>query len=308
MENTCNTSEPSASEIEQAISVLERTSFREIQRLGWHFQRNDFYSPLNDCEFLAANPDLLGSSELLEIDMRIAHQEKVVAEVGRYVEELRDVPFVSDNPTTYCWQNNFWNNADALVQYGLIRSRKPRRVIEIGCGWSSLLLARALEANARESDTSMAEVTQIEPYPRKDVLAALPRHWNLLPVILQRASLEFFESLRAGDVLFYDGSHCSKVASDVNWFFFRILPRLAPGVLIHLHDILLPEDYPDEWIFKRGQTWNEQYLLQAFLMNNQRYQIEIANRYMFLNRLALLERHYAGVQPPWGASLWMTKV
>jgi len=302
-----NPSEPDISEIKRALAVLEKAPFRLIQRLGWHFQQNNFYSPLNDCDFLEANQDLWGLSELRDIDLRVPHQEKVVAEVGRYVEELRDVPVTSDQPTVYCWQNPFWNNADALVQYGLLRSRKPRRVIEVGCGWSSLLLARALAANARETQTPPADVTQIEPYPRKDVLAALPAHWRLHPVMLQRAPLALFETLVAGDVMFFDGSHCAKVASDVNWFFFQVLPRLASGVIIHIHDILLPEEYPRDWIFNRGQTWNEQYLLQAFLMHNDRYRIEIANRYMWVHRRALLEKHYAGVQPPWGSSLWMTK-
>ena len=86
------------------------------------------------------------------------------------------------------------------------------------------------------------------------------------------------------------------------------MPCLAPGVLIHVHDIFFPEEYPADWVLNRGQTWNEQYVLQAFLMNNEKYRIEIANRYMWVNRRALLEKHYAGVQPAWGSSLWMTKV
>ena len=89
---------------------------------------------------------------------------------------------------------------------------------------------------------------------------------------------------------------------------FEILPRVRPGVLIHLHDIFLPFDYPSEWIFKDGRTWNEQYVLRAFLMNNPRYQIEIANRYLWKHHRANVERLYAGVQSALGCSLWMSKV
>jgi predicted O-methyltransferase YrrM len=210
---------------------------------------------------------------------------------------------VSDDVNSFYWRNDFWGNADALVQYGLCRSRRPRRVIEVGCGWSSLLLARALEKNK-----APYEVVQIEPYPRRTLLEALPDHWELHETILQKAPLELFDRLEQGDVLFYDGSHCSKVASDVNWFFFRILPRLKPGVLIHLHDISLPYEYPVPWIFERGQTWNEQYVFQAFMMHNSAYKILIANKYLWHHCGQLLDGFYKGVQPSYGASVWMEKV
>ena len=144
------------------------------------------------------------------------------------------------------------------MQYGLVRSRRPARIVEIGCGWSSLLLARALARNDAEG-APRTRVTQIEPHPRAELMAALPNHWTRHTTILQRAPLDIFDALGPGDILFYDGSHVAKTASDVNWFFFRVLPRLAPGVLIHLHDIFLPREYPKDWLLKDGRTWNEQY-------------------------------------------------
>lgn len=307
MSTSSQSPSPSPEQVHAALEVLRHVPFRELQKLGWHFQRNDFYSPLNDCTYLEQNTDLWTPREPRDIDMRYPHQEQVVREVGKYVGELRDIPQTSSSPTIFCWQNPFWNAADAMVQYGLMRARKPKRVVEIGCGWSSLLLARALTRNADETGMTPALVTQVEPYPRTDVLAALPKHWTLHAVPLQRAPFDVFESLSAGDTLFYDGSHCSKTASDVNWFFFEVLPRVKPGVLIHIHDIFFPEDYPKDWIFDRGQTWNEQYVLQAFLMNNPRYEVEIANRAMWVHRRPLLEEQYQGVQPAWGCSFWMTK-
>jgi predicted O-methyltransferase YrrM len=216
---------------------------------------------------------------------------------------LADVPCdPTGDPGVYCWKNDFWNNADALVQYGLVRSRQPRRVIEIGCGWSSLLLAKALGRNEVP-----CKVVQIEPHPNAEIFRRLPSHWVHHQCILQRAPMEIFERLDAGDILFYDGSHCAKVASDVTWFFFRILPRLKSGVLIHIHDIFLPYDYPEQWIFERGQTWNEQYVLQAFLMHNSAYKIVIANRYLFSHHGRELDDLYRGVQPSYGVSFWMQK-
>lgn len=285
------------------METLRATGFRQLQRLGFHFQPNDFYSPLNDCDFLDANRDLWAEPvEPPEIDWNLEGQLAVAREVAAFVEELADVPRRASQPGVYCWENDFWNNADALVQYGLVRSRRPRRYVEIGCGWSSLLLARALARNPEP-----CQVTQVDPYPNEVIFAALPKDWELHRGIVQRVPLALFDALGPGDVLFYDGSHCAKVASDVNWFFFRILPRLRPGVLIHLHDIFLPSEYPEPWIFQRGQTWNEQYLLQAFLMYNPRFRVVIANRYLWQHRRDELDQLYRGVQPSHGCSFWMER-
>jgi hypothetical protein len=94
----------------------------------------------------------------------------------------------------------------------------------------------------------------------------------------------------------------------VNHFFFEILPRLKSGVIIHLHDILLPNSYPEAYIFKRGQTWNEQYVLQAFLMNNFAYRVLIANQYLFVRCESEIAALYKGVQPHYGSSFWLEKL
>lgn len=293
--------------LQQALDTLRTADRRAVQRAGYHFQPNDYYSPLNDVAFLDANRDLWeGVQPCPDLDFNGDRQLAVAREIAPFLPELRSIPETTENPVEYAWRNNFWNNADALVQYGLVRARRPKRYIEVGCGWSSLLLMKALERNAAE-DGGRTEVTTIEPYPRADLFATFPRHWVNHPVMLQRAPLEVFDALGAGDILFYDGSHAAKAASDVNWFFFRVLPRLKAGVLIHLHDIFLPFDYPEHWLFERTQSWNEQYLLQAFLMNNPRYSIEIANRWLWAHHRPTVEVLYQGIQPSIGCSFWMVK-
>ncbi|HTS17255.1 MAG TPA: class I SAM-dependent methyltransferase [Verrucomicrobiae bacterium] len=299
---------PSNDELKGALGILKRADYKAIQKLGHHLQPNDYYSPVNDCSFLDASRDLWTTLKDPEcIDWRLDHQLEVAREVAGFVEELRNVPEESSDPATYYWQNPMWNNADALVQYGLVRSRKPQRYIEIGCGWSSLLLKKALLRNEREGATR-AEVTLIEPYPRAEILSTLPSHWRQIPSMLQRAPLTVFDDLRTGDMLFFDGSHCAKVGSDVCWFFFRVLPRLHSGVLIHIHDIFYPDEYPEEWLFNRNQSFNEQYVLQAFLMHNHDYEVEIANRYVWIKRATDLDGLYKGVQPSYGCSFWMRKL
>jgi predicted O-methyltransferase YrrM len=295
--------------LEDALELLQHTDPRELEARGFRLEPCDYYSPINSLVFLEQNEDLWATALApRDIDWRLDHQMEVAQEVARHVLELADVPKTSPDPGEYCWNNNFWNNADALVQYGLLRSRKPRRIVEIGCGYSSLMMAKALLRNEQESPGHQPEVTMMEPNPRREIMSALPHNWTLIETILQRAPLAIFEALDRGDLVFYDGSHCSRVASDVNWFFFEVLPRLKPGILIHVHDIFFPRTYPREWLLDRRQSWNEQYVLQAFLMHNQAYQIEIVNAFLAHFRPNELKELYQGIQPFWGASFWMRKV
>ena len=296
--------------VEQAIEVLRRTSPIEVQRHGYHFQVRDFYSGLNDVLFLEENLDLWHSRPLpAGVEWDLEAQLEVLERIAPYCRELHDVPEdMPPGPPRYHWINDFWNGADAIVQYGLLRQAKPHRVVEIGCGWSSLLMAEALARNEGEGAPT-AGVEQIEPYPRKELLRALPATWSLHETILQRAPLELFESLEAGDVCFYDGSHVARVASDVVWFFSEVIPRLKPGVLVHLHDIFWPNDYPDLWVFDRAQTWNEQYVLQAFLMYNDRFRPLLCNSAVFeAYREQAIELFQGLPAHRGGSSVWMERL
>lgn len=296
--------------VAEAIETLRATPIAEIQRRGWHFQQRDFYSALNDLEFLEENPDLWHGRPMPRgVEWDVDGQLETVTRLSRYAAELTDVPQdMPPGPPSFHWQNNFWTGLDALVQYGLVRDFKPRRVVETGCGWSSLLLAQALAANEAEGSPP-AVVDQIEPYPRTELLSALPSHWDLHETILQRAPLSLFEELDENDICFYDGSHVAKPGSDVVWFFSEVLPRLKPGVLVHLHDIFWPNDYPDEWIVERGQTWNEQYMLQGFLMYNSDFRPLVANSMVFHDFYERLTELFAGLSTPIGTgSFWMRRV
>jgi predicted O-methyltransferase YrrM len=297
--------------INDAIETLRSASTREVQDRGYHFQPRDYYSALNDLPFLSDNLDLWHDRSLpAGIDWDLDAQLAEIRKLAPYLSELSDVPMApSTDPPAYHWDNAFWRGADALVHYGLLRSLKPRRVVEVGSGWSSLLMAEALSRNEADG-ARQAEVTQIEPFPRRELLRALPDHWTLHDVILQRADPRVFEVLEAGDICFYDGSHVARAGSDVVWFFFELLPRLKPGVLVHIHDIFWPSDYPDEWIFERGQTWNEQYVLQAFLMYNDAFEVVICNSMLFQLRRAAVDELYESTPETQhsGVSVWLRRV
>jgi hypothetical protein len=148
-------------------------------------------------------------------------------------------------------------------------------------------------------------VTLVEPYPRWQILGDLPTGWTLHDRVLQRADLEIFEALEADDILFYDGSHCVHTGSDVNWMLFSVMPRLANGVWIHFHDIFWPYDYPSKWILNEGLSWNEQYVLQAFLMHNTAYRPRLAIHMLTQERGQTMSQLLPG--PQGGASVWIQK-
>jgi hypothetical protein len=150
-------------------------------------------------------------------------------------------------------------------------------------------------------------VTLIDPGPPWHVLGELPDTWRVEPSILQNVDLEIFSRLEAGDILFYDGSHCLRTASDVNWMFFEVLPRVPPGVWIHVHDVHWPRDYAEQWIFDEGLSWNEQYFVQAFLMHNSSYRPRLGSVMVYHQKGAELE----GLFPTNidnASSLWLEKV
>ena len=285
----------------EAIDLLKSVPFEEIQRRGWHFQPNHFYWPLNDVAFLRDNRDLWHDRGLpagvdWDLDAQIAHARAASA----YMRELDDVPeHLHGRTVQFAWDNQAFSAADAIVYYGLVRRLEPRRVIEVGSGWSSLLLARALARNERP-----CEVALVEPFPNEWLFDALPPDWEVHRSILQHADLRLFERLEPGDICFFDGSHCVRTAGDVNWFLFEVLPRLSPGVFVQIHDIFFPDDYHDTWIFDEGLSWNEQYPVQAFLMYNDAYRVHIANHALWRERRAEIDDLHGQD----GGSLWLEKI
>lgn len=191
---------------------------------------------------------------------------------------------------------------DSRVYFALLRHFRPRQVLEVGAGYSTLL---ATDVNRRFLGNS-ASVACIEPYPRP-FLRTLDGLTELIEERVEKVPLQRFESLQSGDLLFIDSSHVAKTGSDVNHLYFEVLPRLRSGVLVHVHDIFFPHDYPPDWVLTENRSWNEQYLLRALLMDSMRYQVLFGCNYAHhhwpeLVRTALNlpdGRHFGG------SSFWM---
>jgi hypothetical protein len=183
---------------------------------------------------------------------------------------------------------------------------RPRRVIEVGCGYSSCLM---LDTNERFFNGSL-DLTLIDPalgelrslFGERGAGAA-----RLLSDRVQNVPPEVFERLEANDILFMDSSHVSKTGSDVNYLLFQILPVLKPGVLVHVHDILYPFEYPEEWVLKDKRSWNEAYALHAFLQYNSAFEIVYWNNFVWHR----LRENLAALMPLCleneGGSIWLRR-
>jgi predicted O-methyltransferase YrrM len=168
-------------------------------------------------------------------------------------------------------------SGDAEVLYAMVREKKPSRIIEIGSGGSTKIIAAALKMNFIEN-SQKSQLISIEPYPQdflkdfanvsKDFL-----EFSLLTQKVEAVDLSVFESLQTNDILFVDSSHVFKSGSDVEFEFLQVYPRLQTGVLVHIHDIFFPYDYPIEWNLKESRYWNEQYFLETFLQFNKKFEV-----------------------------------
>jgi Methyltransferase domain len=285
-----------AAALKSAAGVPEL--FKLLEERGLHVTPVHFYQPIPDTRELV--PELWSRESVLAgIDLRVDAQLALLDELSRYAAELDDVPF--DKPAvsrTFYFNNGMFGGTDALVLYAMLRLTKPRHIIEVGCGFSTLLALRAVAANQG------GEITCIEPYP-PDFLRRL--EVELIPEKVQALSYARFESLGENDVLFIDSSHVVKCGGDVNFLFLEVLPRLRPGVIVHVHDIFLPDEFPRHWMVELHNFWTEQYLLHAFLLFNSSFRVLLANAYLGKHHLEAFKRAFPRSSWWGGASFWMQR-
>ncbi|MEO6594278.1 MAG: class I SAM-dependent methyltransferase, partial [Planctomycetota bacterium] len=234
-----------------------------------------FYSPIpNPLEVRADESRVFprGLREMAGIELHVDRQMALARELAQYYGE-EDFPETPRADRRYCLANDFFPYGDAFVYYALLRRLRPRRMIEVGSGWSSAVL---LDTDERFLGGSI-ECTFIEPYPERLQGLLRPddvRRTKLWESRVQHVPLEVFDVLQANDILFVDSSHVCKTGSDVHHILFEILPRLQNGVWVHFHDIFQNFEYHPSWVYE-GRAWNESYFLRAFLTNNPQWTIQI---------------------------------
>jgi predicted O-methyltransferase YrrM len=288
---------------------MARKSFYLFERLGLHVVPNHFYQPIPDTREL---DDALFArrTALVGVDMRDDAQCQFLETVSAaYKAEYDALPRTKGDVASQFYLNNgTYQSVDAEMLYCMVRHFKPRKMIEIGSGFSTYLAAQAVLKN-ETADNVKCELTAIEPYPNPVLEAGFPGMSRLVRDKVQTASLAEFEALGEGDILFIDSSHVLKIGSDVQYEYLEILPRLKKGVIVHIHDIFLPAEYPREWVFKHQRFWNEQYLLQAFLMFNDSFEVLFGGSYMHLKHPEQLAKAFASYDQStcWPGNFWMRR-
>jgi predicted O-methyltransferase YrrM len=261
------------------------------------FPAGAFYSPIVDAAEATSEPersriwpdppldppglDPRGPQQLELLDALAAHP----------------LPTSWDGPGPFDVDNDQFPLQDAALLYGLVRWLRPRRFVEVGSGWSTTVTRRAIADGALD-----VALTCIEPYPRPFVRAF--EGVELRVERVQETPFEVLHALQEGDVLFIDSSHVAKTGSDVVHLLLQVVPRLAAGVVVHVHDVFLPEDYPQGWV-ANGFNWNEQYLVHAFLLGHARARVLAMNHWLSVRHPDAITAAFGDV-PLHGSSLWFT--
>ena len=238
---------------------LSRKVFPALEGAGFHVTGNHFYEPVPDTRTIEAGYD--DGPRDLGIDFALeAAEELALTLAARYGGEAR----AELDRFGYAEPNHLFSGVDALLLYSHLRRARPTRVVEIGCGFSTIVAVAALERNAAEGRP--ATLVSIDPFDRMP-LAREPRHTRLERVRrpLQDADPRVFSALGPGDLLFVDSSHVHKFGSDVAYEFEHVYPRLRPGVTVHVHDVFSPYHYPLKWYTRQRRFWNEQHYVETML-------------------------------------------
>lgn len=264
--------------LSRLLGVNEPSLQQDLNGISLLFPVGHFYSPIADPEDIRLREDRIwnGVDTMPGIDMRVQSQLDLLGQLKTHTTSI-DYPV--ERPAdqhTYYYSNDQYPVLDAEFLYAALLYFKPRAMIEVGSGFSSLIVA---DMNRRILNNSI-EFSCIEPYPRQFLVDGVEGITQLIQKKVEGVELSFFDRLDDGDILFIDSSHVSKVGSDVNYLFFEVLPRLKKGVLVHIHDIFLPDEYPKNWVIEQGRNWNEQYLFRAFMQFNSDWEVLWAAHFM----------------------------
>lgn len=248
-----------------------------------------YYSPIplkRDVQALLSKIDHSTTLRVDEVELQIDHQREVLERLTLFYEEL---PFTEDpDKNRYYFNQSWFRYFDAISLYGFLRDKNPKRIIEVGSGYSSAVMLDTIDLFL----VNKPKMIFIEPNPER--LNSLLRDGDranvtILEIPVQEVNIEIFTELEENDLLFIDSSHVLKYGSDLHYLFFQIIPRMNVGVFIHFHDIIYPFEYFKNWL-QEGRYWNEAYFLRAFLAYNDSWKIHFFNSFAatkFANELSI---------------------
>jgi predicted O-methyltransferase YrrM len=281
---------------------------QSLQKKAGLYPLGHFYSPIPDLDEVMKDEAAIWGDLPRTINGIDLNEQEQLHLLGKFIEFYKEIPFSvkKTKQFRYFFENDAYSYSDAIILYSMIRYAKPVQVIEVGSGYSSCLL---LDTNERFFDGKI-KTTFIEPYP--ELFYSLIRESDkdrirVIPARLQDIPLVEFDTLERNDILFIDSTHVSKVNSDVNCIFFRILPRLKSGVIIHFHDVFYPFEYPKSWVYE-GRAWNEDYVLRTFLEYNSAFKILFFNTFMEYFFEDYFQKYMPLCLENKGGSIWLQKL
>jgi hypothetical protein len=245
----------------------------------------------------------LASDESFTLDKALI--EKHLSRIAEHHARL-DFPEHKTPGRRYYYRNPAFSFGDAIALFGMMLEYRPKRIVEVGSGFSSCVM---MDTNDHHLNHEV-DLTFIEPYPETLLALLKPDDGyrnSLIQKPLQSVPLDVFQELEANDILFIDSSHVAKTGSDVLDVFFRILPALRPGVLVHIHDIPYPFEYNPDWIAVEKRSWNEAYFLRAFLQYNQAFEIIYFSHFVYRHFERTLAERMPFCLQNCGASIWLRK-
>jgi predicted O-methyltransferase YrrM len=218
-----------------------------------------------------------------------------------YGSELGKFHDPTQNDVNYSFKNDWFSSPDAEVLYTMIRNYSPRKIIEVGSGNSTKIIRQAILDG--HTDTNLMS---IDPNPRVQIDKLVDNHISKPVESLNKTDL--FSSLEERDILFIDSSHSIRAGNDVFFLYFYVIPTLNPGVLIHIHDIFIPYDYPEDWVVDERREYNEQYLVQSLLMNSTAFHVIWPGYHLQHTLPNFLTYFPNNTQGRSAVSLWLQKI
>lgn len=272
---------------------------RRLQELGTTITRADFYSEIptiDDIEKSFSQPSKL------VLDQPFKDEEflrEFLQELTLYSRDFNP-PMTPSHDAEFAWQRGAFSYSDAMAYYSMIRRFRPKTILELGCGTSTMVASLACEHNG------MGRIIAVEPYPA-DYLSKIPRV-ELIQRRVQDIDLALFnDNLQDNDILFIDTTHTVRHDSDCLHIYLRLLPFIEHSIITHVHDIYLPDALPIQMMRDRQIFWNEQYLLYAYFVGNPRTKVLYSSAFHNTRNRAMLEEFMHQRYQPGGASIWFSQ-
>lgn len=310
--NSYNYYKHNVSKLDKEINdlIIQNKKLKEENKIytsNIKYPPGHFYSPLPNIEDIKNHKEesFSRNKKLYGININKEEQLKYLKLISNY---YKDFIYKKNNIEGYRYQieNPNFGFYAAVALFGMLRNIKPKKLIEVGSGWSSCL---TLDTNEKFFNNEI-DLTFIEPYPNLlyDIIKEEDKnHINVVDSKIQDIDVNFFKELGENDILFIDSTHVSKMDSDTNYLIHTILPNLNKGVIIHFHDVLYPFEYPESWILE-GRGWNEAYILRAFLEFNDTFEIIFMNNYIKEQCSDELKNLLPDCVDDLSSSLWLRKI